>query len=328
MNTTPNDAAQQAPSPLAEALAYARRGWRVFPIHSVRDGVCTCHDGRDCKSAGKHPWTHHGFNDGTTDEAKIKRWWQEHPDANVGIVTGAASGIVVIDVDPRNEGDKSIRELTERLGKLPPGPVAKTGGGGWHIFAQYPGRPVKKPSGSAPGIDIKADGGYVVGAGSIHASGSAYTWHVSPEKAPLPALPKTWLFWLNMHPPDSLLHATERTERTESTESTERTERTEDDRGLHRNTEAIAGGPVASQTDQSIDHLVENVIVESLPAAMGQRNRQVFELARALKAIPALADAPADSLQPYVRRWHTMGVAKQVIKTEPFEETWIDFLKG
>ena len=63
------------------------------------------------------------------------------------------------------------------------------------------------------------------------------------------------------------------------------------------------------------------MIVESLPAAMGQRNRQVFELARALKAIPALADAPADSLQPYVRRWHTMGVAKQVIKTEPFEET-------
>ena len=65
----------------------------------------------------------------------------------------------MIDVDPRNEGDESIRELTERLGKLPPGPVAKTGGGGWHIFAQYPGRPVKKPSGSVPGIDIKATAG-------------------------------------------------------------------------------------------------------------------------------------------------------------------------
>ena len=52
----------------------------------------------------------------------------------------------------------------------------------------------------------------------------------------------------------------------------------------------------------------------------------MFELARALKGIPALADAPAENLGPYVRRWHTLGVEKGVIGTEPFEETRIDFL--
>ena len=59
---------------------------------------------------------------------------------------------------------------------------------------------------------------------------------------------------------------------------------------------------------------------------MGRRNRQVFELARTLKAVPSLADAPVGHLEPYLRRWHTLGVEKGVIGTEPFEETRIDFL--
>lgn len=70
---------------------------------------------------------------------------------------------------------------------------------------------------------------------------------------------------------------------------------------------------------------IERAIVESLPLAVGQRNRQVFELARALKAVPMLSDAPVDTLEPHVRRWHSLGVARGVIGTEPFVETWIDF---
>ena len=297
-NTIGSIAGPQAPSRLAAALIYAGYGWQVFPVHTMQDGRCSCREGATCKQSAKHPWTRNGFKDGTTDQAKIKRWWQEHPDANIGIVTGETSGIVVIDVDPRNGGDKSIKELIERLGKIPPGPVVKTGGGGWHIFALYPGHPVKKPSHNAPGIDIKSDGGYVVAAGSIHASGSSYTWHVPPDRAVLPALPEAWLSWLNPHPPDSLPYATERTECTESTESTERTECTEDDRGLQRNTEAITSGSVASHTDQLIDRLVEKVIVESLPGAMGQRNRQVFELARARRRSPHWPTPPRIAYNP------------------------------
>ena len=58
------------------------------------------------------------------------------------------------------------------------------------------------------------------------------------------------------------------------------------------------------------EEVIEKVLVESLPSGVGKRNRQVFELARVLKAIPALADMPVDAidtLEPYVRRWHNLG---------------------
>jgi len=76
------------------------------------------------------------------------------------------------------------------------------------------------------------------------------------------------------------------------------------------------------------DQETERVVLETLPTGVGRRNRQVFELARTLKSIPLLADAPADDLQCYVRYWHRCGVERGVIGTEPFEETWIDFLQA
>ena len=71
---------------------------------------------------------------------------------------------------------------------------------------------------------------------------------------------------------------------------------------------------------------IETAIAESLPDGPGQRHRQVFDLARGLKAVPELADVSAQSLKPYVRRWHDL--CKDKITTKPFEESWIDFLKG
>jgi hypothetical protein len=69
------------------ALEYARRGWRVLPLHSVIDGVCSCGD-KECGSPGKHPLTRNGSKDATVDEETIRRWWTEAPEANVGIATG------------------------------------------------------------------------------------------------------------------------------------------------------------------------------------------------------------------------------------------------
>ncbi len=60
--------------PLDAALAYARRGWPVLPVHSAEDGGrCTCEKGRECDSPGKHPRTRHGVKDATTDEGQIKK---------------------------------------------------------------------------------------------------------------------------------------------------------------------------------------------------------------------------------------------------------------
>jgi hypothetical protein len=73
-------------------------------------------------------------------------------------------------------------------------------------------------------------------------------------------------------------------------------------------------------------HDEERAIRESLPTGPGKRHRQVFEFARALRAIPWLADAPVDTLEPYVRRWHKLALPH--ITTKAFEETWIDFLNA
>jgi hypothetical protein len=108
---------------------------------------------------------------------------------------------------------------------------------------------------------------------------------------------------------------------------------------LQKSTEAIEGTGDENNTEQPSGSIeipeddapawsarIEQAIRDSLPKGPGQRHRQVFELARALKAIPELADAPAIELRPYVRHWYEL--AAEVIRTKPFDETWIDFLKA
>lgn len=113
------------------------------------------------------------------------------------------------------------------------------------------------------------------------------------------------------------------------TESTESTETTEENRRSLKTTEAIASRlAFASELRLENPEALDSVILDALPKSIGKRHRQVFELARALKGIAAFADAPPDYFRPFVKRWHTRGVEKAVIGTEPFEETWIDFLKA
>jgi hypothetical protein len=67
-------------SALTEALSYAKRGWLVVPLHNPKQGVCSCRK-RNCSSPGKHPRTEHGLNDASADAGRIKRWWQQCPEA-------------------------------------------------------------------------------------------------------------------------------------------------------------------------------------------------------------------------------------------------------
>jgi len=86
--------------------------------------------------------------------------------------------------------------------------------------------------------------------------------------------------------------------------------------------------------DQEDNHDADGLsrlVLEHLPAGPGRRNRRVFELARALKSIPWLADAGGqdlDRLEPCLRVWHNEGVRRGVIATVNFSETWIDFLRA
>lgn len=168
-------------NPLLEAiLTYAGRGWAVFPVYEVTDqGECACRRA-DCKDRGKHPRTEHGAKDATTDEATIRSWWSKWPNANVAIATGARSGLIVLDIDPRHQGDESLRAVEARYGELPKTPRAKSGSGGEHIYLQHPGpaHTVRNAQGLGgfTGLDLKGDGGYIIADPSRHASGQHYRW--------------------------------------------------------------------------------------------------------------------------------------------------------
>lgn len=159
------------------AISYALGGIKIFPVHGITDGKCTCLK-PDCTSAGKHPWTRNGYKDASSDIAKIKAWWTLHPNANVGAPTGSVNGFVVIDIDPRHGGNDSLDRLLELVGELPSTVMAHTGGGGRHIFFANPSVDLKNSVNTAgyQGIDFRGEGGLVVLPPSVHFSGGVYRW--------------------------------------------------------------------------------------------------------------------------------------------------------
>src|SRR5262245_14969044 len=96
---------------LAAALDYAGRGWHVLPVHDIAKGHCSCLKGDRCLTPGKHPRLDKWDRWATTDAGTIAGWWKHWPTANVGIKTGAESGIVVLDVDPRNGGSDTLLDF-------------------------------------------------------------------------------------------------------------------------------------------------------------------------------------------------------------------------
>lgn len=188
---------------LPSALAYAERGWAVLPLHrpcldTSSALFCSC-GAPTCKSIGKHPMTLHGLHDATTDRLIVEQWWASKPLANIGVTTGAQSGFIAIDVDPRHEGEDSMLQLMEALGDLPPTITAHTGGGGFHLLFRHPGKQIKNRTGIAPGVDIRGDGGYIVVAPSLHSSGQHYRWmdEHDPQTIALADLPSKWFEWFN-----------------------------------------------------------------------------------------------------------------------------------
>lgn len=113
-------------------------------------------------------------------------WFQTYPDSNVGIVTGAVSGLVVLDLD----GEEGRAAVQGR--ELPVTPVAQTGGGGLHYLFRHPGVPVRNQAGILPHVDVRGDGGYVVAPPSVHQSGRRYRWLIAPDETPLAPIPG-WL---------------------------------------------------------------------------------------------------------------------------------------
>ena len=180
---------------MAAALKYIGMGLAVLPLHMIsRGNVCSCGK-KDCSSPGKHPLTQNGLHDASCDEQQIMEWWTKWPYANVGIVTGKASGIFVIDIDGP-AGEDSLEMLETDYGPLPETWEQLTGGGGRHLVFQRPDLPrVGNKVRLAPGLDVRGDDGYIVAEPSNHISGKCYYWEAShhPDDTPLAELPAGWV---------------------------------------------------------------------------------------------------------------------------------------
>lgn len=172
---------------LQAAKAFIKRGWYVFPLHSIgKDGICTCGN-EGCSDAGKHPATTGGLRDASRDVRKINEWFAKG-DRNIGLVTGQKSGLTIIDIDvgPGKKGAETWANLNKETGE-PVTLMAETGSGGMHAYFKYNSAINTSTNTLGPGIDARNDGGYVVAPPSIHKSKKFYKFINDEELADLPA---------------------------------------------------------------------------------------------------------------------------------------------
>ena len=159
---------------LGAALKYAERGRPVFPC-----------------GPNKQPLTQHGFQDATTDVEKVRAWWARYPNALIGMPTGRASGVIVLDLDVREgyDGADALAALEDAYGKLPETVEALTPSGGRHLYWRHPDFDVRNSASKLGlGIDVRGDGGYVIVPPSRLPDGRAYEWEASnpPHAAQMP----------------------------------------------------------------------------------------------------------------------------------------------
>src|SRR5829696_1938593 len=153
------------------AADYHRGGWCPIPIQ------------RGSKHPALEELEPYLSRPATTEELRSWRW------PGVGIVTGPVSGVLVLDVDDA-EGEAVLRKYGH-----PVTPMARTPSGGMHLYFKHPEHHVRTRIKVAPGLDVKASGGYVVAPPSVGENGRPYEWILSPDDAEL-ADPPEWLMWL------------------------------------------------------------------------------------------------------------------------------------
>jgi Bifunctional DNA primase/polymerase, N-terminal len=191
--TTTDDPARLGPGELLAALGdlgcaraalvYATLGFPVVPMHTAKpDGACTCRD-RACPDPGKHPRLRGWQRLASTDPARVGEWWRRWPHSNPGLVTGRRFDVLDLD---GVQGVEALRAVLSIDPAEHPGPVARTGGGGWHLL--YAPTGLGNRVGLLAGVDWRGGGGLIVAPPSQHASGHRYRW-VRPLTATLPEVP-------------------------------------------------------------------------------------------------------------------------------------------
>lgn len=193
---------EPAPLPLAERLRLPLRvraalwyaavmAWPVFPVRP-----------------DKKPYTSHGYLDASLEPRQILEWWRRWPDALVAMPTGCATGVVVVDVDCKREGVDGFEALEAAGVRLPATWAVRTRSGGAHLYFQaprFPAAPLRSGANirlfgrELPGVDLRADGGYVV----VPAGRDGYRWsRLRPGRSVLAAMPTPLLAGLHWREPE------------------------------------------------------------------------------------------------------------------------------
>jgi hypothetical protein len=167
---------------------YTRHRLALLPICPAQKGQL---------DTGKAPLTPNGYKDASSSRWAIYHFFKNAPQANIAVATGEASKVLVLDIDPRHGGDKTLAQLEKELGRLPSTWRSRTSRGGQHLFFRWPSD-LKLTRDSAgkllgPGIDVLGNASYAILPPSVHATGHVYRWRDKKALHQLPArLPRNW----------------------------------------------------------------------------------------------------------------------------------------
>jgi hypothetical protein len=233
------------------------------------------------------------FQQTPADEITLRDWFQSRDDLGLAVICGAVSrGLTCRDFDVADSYHRWASGHPDLARTLP---TVATGRPGFHVYHRSDVRKIEKL-----GDGELRGNGYCLLPPSIHPNGQPYRWIVPPgDSIPLIDPYEVGLTGVG--------HATEENR---------------DDRDNRCNCSVVSVHSVLSVAEG--DDAIVRAIRESLPTAPGLRHRQVFELARALKAVPSLFDAGPKSLKQYVRQWYQLALP--VITSKEFDETWADFV--
>ena len=281
---------------LEAALEYRDLGWSIIPILA---------------GAKKPPhwlkWKQ--YQECRADEHSLRSWF-DGKDHGLAVVLGDVSGgLVCRDFDEMGAYERWADDNAELAATLPTVATSR----GRHVYFRTAGDSRVKRTHAG---EIRGSGGYCVLPPSRHPSGAVYRWLIPPTRT----IPQV----------DAIQAGLAGSGYTESAETAEIAD-------------AILGGVSVCDAEPQktrlctvratdIAALAEwppgtvDAVVGSLPDQEGQRNHRVFDLCRALKAVPDLADCKGLELRPCVEVWHAQALP--VIVTQPFETTWADFLHG
>lgn len=165
---------------LKGAMPLIELGWSVFPLSPGTKLPAIP------KTAGGQ-----GVLDASSDPEQIWTWARRFPSANVGLACGKESGLTVIDVDPKNGGSATVASLKAKKQEFTPTILVKTPSGGWHMYYRYEPLLLNSKSKLGVGIDVRAQGGYVVAPPSV--AGNPYRWVNAPLGPDIPKMPR-WVF--------------------------------------------------------------------------------------------------------------------------------------